>query len=1302
MTDRLYHVLFQANCQQHPHRTAISADNGTLTYQELDERSNQVAHELRRLGIGREQRVGLMVQRNTNWPVAALGILKAGAAYVPMDPNYPAGRLGHIMQLAGMALVITEQRLEHKWAQLSREVENAPAVLFADAPGLADGAASATEVINLPDDLFCVLFTSGSTGIPKGVCLRHQSIVDFIDAAARILRLDSSDRVAAVSSMSFDMSLFELFAPLLVGASSHIAPAETVRDPWRVLRFLEEHQITTWHSVPTMWAMWLNLAKSGAPKLPALRRSVLAGERLPVEYVRKAMTLFPHATVVNAYGPTETTIWMSANPISELPFEGQERVHVGPPMEHVQVYVVDDDLNLCPEGEVGELCIAGGCLAAGYLNDEERTRASFVPNPWAPGSIMYKSGDLGRFLPDGTIDIVGRKDLQVKIRGFRIELGEIESAVLLVPGVTQAAVIVNELADGSKDLVCVMTRGESDVTVEAVRAHLKEILPEYMVPHRFLFVASIPVNPNGKTDRKALQAMLAGEQAAPTAPTPEDTGATVASIWAEILGHRQFTADDSFFDVGGDSIKAVKVRMALDERYPDVVEVADIFAYPSVKLLSAYLQERLSAGSTADASAAVAVPKAQEGVSSTDIAVIGLACRFPGGATPEEFWQTLAGKREMIRELPGERRALAPFFGTSLYDREGTFCKWGSFLDRIDQFDAQFFDMSSREATLVDPQQRLLLEVVTEALESGGYGGQKLWHTPTGVFVACSGSDYAYGLQQQGLFDEPFVVVGNQVSMVPNRISYWLNLTGPSVAVDTACSSSGVALHMACRALQTGECDQAIVGGVTLNLHPQRFASIQRMTIASPTGACRAFDQAADGSLPGEGAGVLLLKPLARALADGDDIHAVIKGTAVNHGGRALGPTAPNPLAQEAVIRQALQRAAVAPESISFIEAHGTGTRLGDPIEMKALASVFGNSREGARTTAVGSVKTVIGHLGETATMASLIKVILALKHRQIPATLHFQTPNPELGLERTPFFINTDTIAWDPVDGVRRAGISSFGLTGSNAHIVLEEAPLVQRPAASSGRPFYVVALSAKHEAALAQKAEELQRFLEAQPQVDLGDLAYTLATGRGHYSQRLAVVADSVACLQAKLAEYLHPDPEAPARVVYGAGEEAAMHLAQLYADGAAIPWDAVFQGEAHRRITLPTYPFQRQRFWWEPAHPAAAPVHEAAAAVMASAEPPAPQRLTQEDVEAHLMAAIRSILTEPPEYFDVDTDLFTLDIDSLGALELSSSVTELTHVPVSPRVVYDHPTVRQLAAFAIQQIDPAGEDGGSTCRT
>jgi acyl transferase domain-containing protein/acyl carrier protein len=575
-----------------------------------------------------------------------------------------------------------------------------------------------------------------------------------------------------------------------------------------------------------------------------------------------------------------------------------------------------------------------------------------------------------------------------------------------------------------------------------------------------------------------------------------------------------------FFELGMDSLMAVELRNRLQAELGGApLDSTVVFDHPTVEALAEHLAQQMWGS-------AVPAPVHREAPMPTaePIAIVGLACRFPGGEGPEAFWQLLAEGREAVRDVPPDRWDIGAYYDPNPDAPGKMYVRRGALLKRIDQFDSAFFGIAPREAVGLDPQQRLLLETAWEALEQAGLSAEKLSGGRTGVYVGICGSDYAGLLLRRGEEGiDAYLGTGTSPAAAAGRLSYALGLQGPCVAIDTACSSSLVAVSQACDALRAGRCDAALVGGVNAMVMPEATIAACKARMLSPAGRCKTFDASADGYVRGEGCGMVVLKRLSDAQRDGDRILALIRGSAVNQDGRSGGLTVPNGPAQQAVICEALAAGGVAPHEVGYVEAHGTGTSLGDPIEVQALAAALGEGRDRNELIIIGSVKTNIGHLEGAAGIAGLIKVVLALVHEEIPRHLHFQNPNPHIPWEALPVKVAVEPVPWRRGQRRRIAGVSSFGFSGTNAHVVLEEAPELPAapPAAPPDGAHHLLTLSARSPQALDDLAGRYTDWLAQHPDAPLADVCYTAGIGRSHHEQRAALVADSAEQAQSLLAD-------------------------------------------------------------------------------------------------------------------------------------------------------------------------------------
>lgn len=615
--------------------------------------------------------------------------------------------------------------------------------------------------------------------------------------------------------------------------------------------------------------------------------------------------------------------------------------------------------------------------------------------------------------------------------------------------------------------------------------------------------------------------------------------------------------NQSLIDLGIDSLRAIDFKILLESEIGCSLRTSLLFDYPTLQTLVAYLADEILVLTTPETTTPVTGKANAPAISQADfdalpaeelrellretsskllaleqaktepIAIVGIGCRYPGGATsPQKFWELQANGIDSIMEVPADRWDVDAFYDPDPAAPGKISSRYGGFLEHVDMFDAQFFGISPREAVDLDPQQRLLMEVTWETLENANQSPERLFGSATGVFIGTRGSEY-FTSQADGLPEQisAYNGTGNAASTVAGRLSYILGLVGPSIAMDTACSSSLVAVHLACESLRRCECDSALAGGVNLLLSPLASITTSKADMLAPDGRCKTFSAAADGYVRADGCGVVLLKRLSDALADGDQILATILGSAINQDGASGGLTVPNGPSQEALIRRALKNAGVNSEEVSYIEAHGTGTSLGDPIEVGALGAVFSPGRPADEPLLIGSVKTNLGHSEPAAGIAGLIKIVLALQNEALPPHLHFDDPNPYIPWGEFPLAVPKKKTPWPRGQKRRVAGVSSFGFSGTNAHVVLTEAPpqLKEETTSELERPLHLLCFSAKTEQGLMELAERYVNFLKNAETEELQDICFSAHTGRSHFKNRVAVVGTDKGEIGKKLAEFI-----------------------------------------------------------------------------------------------------------------------------------------------------------------------------------
>lgn len=1122
------HNLFEAQAALHPQRIALVFQDKEITYQELNTQANIIANRLleknkpentfeTRLypenqnknnptelsdlpdsppftqysvsGNGKKRFVGIYLHRSVELVATVLGVLKAGLAYIPLDPLFPVDRIKYVIADAGLDLVVSN-------SELAPDLNGAvPQIIWLDGMLGKQEPISNPELSVNPEMAAYVLYTSGSTGNPKGVEIGQEALTNFLRSMQEKPGIAAEDRLLAVTTLAFDISMLEIFLPLISGAQIILAAKEDIYSGAALSQLISRHKATFFQATPATWKMLIEAGWQGAP-LKALCGGEALSLSLAHEIRKRTSSLW------NMYGPTETTIWSTVSEIQDM----ATYVSLGEPIANTELYIVDKAGRIAALGVPGELCIGGKGLAHGYLNRPELTAEKFITLVVEGSQVkVYKTGDLVRYNPAHYLEYLGRIDNQVKIRGYRIELGEIEVAIRDYKGVEDCVVSVKELRQDEKTLVAYVI-GNS-VKLPEVKRYLESRLPLYMVPSFWVPLDKFPLTANGKLDRKKLPLPTNEQknmQAAATQPTGK-TETRLREIWTALLEKDSIGLTDNFFDLGGHSLLLGKLHAKIEKEFNLNFELIKLFSLPTIADQAAFIN-----GQKSQMTAAPAESKMEE----EPVAIVGISCRVPGARSKEEFWQNLIRGVESIARFTKEELAAAGV-NSNLSDDPAYVNAWGTLTD-VENFDAAFFGYTPREAELIDPQQRIFLEECYRALEDSGYSG-KTGTYAIGVFAGTGMNDYLDGFKDEADGGKTATayqhMISNDKDFIATRVAYKLNLTGPAMGIQTACSTSLVAVHLACRSLLQREADMALAGGVSIRLPQKRGYYYQEGMILSPDGHCRAFDAQAQGVVGGNGAGVVVLKRLSDAIRDRDNIYAVIKGSAINNDGlQKIGYTAPSMEGQTKVVKRAMEKARFHHESISFIENHGTGTNLGDQIEIAALKQVFGESNR-KQYCALGSVKTNIGHLDSASGVAGLIKSALALKHGMIPPSLNYTKPNPKLGLEDSPFYVNTELKKWKPDQGVMRCGVSSFGIGGTNAHVVMEQ--YLQNEEKESTE-LEIIPLSAHSAETLTKQAEQLahQMFTltENNSEVTLSDVAWTLQEKRRSFAHRRIFTAGAI----------------------------------------------------------------------------------------------------------------------------------------------------------------------------------------------
>ncbi len=1211
--------LLEDAVKKWPERCALSSSCRSLTFEQFDAQLNQLSRVLSKRGVQPCDRVAVIANRSIETVVALAAILKAGAAYLPLDPSLAGDARRFMLRDADPALALVGAATD--------AIEGFPCLKLDEA-----FAAAATEsshpagVSAAPSDPAYIMYTSGSTGQPKGVIVPHRAVVRLVHGAD-YMTLSTDTVMLHAAPLAFDASTLEIWGPLVNGGQAAILsdPVPSIDSIAAAIRDF---------GVNTAWltAGLFHLMVDQRPDaLRPLSQLLAGGDVLSPSHIRKALALLPHCRLINGYGPTENATFTCCYPIPHQ-WSG-EAAPIGYAIAGTAVHILSEDLSPVADGEEGQLCAGGAGVALGYLNQPELSAEKFIPDPFStePGAKLYLTGDYARRRPDGALEFLGRRDRQIKINGVRVELDGVERALREDVRLADAAVALASDQGPVKRIVAFLKPAASqnlqaEALADAVLADLKLRFPPQMTPSTAVVAAELPLNANGKIDRARLVAEhAAASQHGGGAAESKASGSLVADIWREILDG-PINPGANLFDLGATSLQMISAHERIQAATGQRFAVTELFAHPSVAAFEAFLagaqnqaealdrdghqradpphpapgkagSRPLPRGERAGASVpSLLAGEGQEGeagrtVEASDrgagapaeelsgFAVVGLSGRFPGARTVDQFWDNLMAGRASIKRF--SRAELEDAFDEATR-ADPDYVPARPIIDDVELFDADYFGMSPREAALTDPQQRLFLEICVEALEDAGYDPQR-YEGLIGVFAGSSMNTYFLrhvcpdgaaidrftSDLQVGSYSE---LLGALHDFLATRVAYKLNLRGPAVSLQSACSTSLLAVAQACQSLATEQCDMALAGGVSITLPQKRGYLYQDGGMASPDGGCRPFDARAAGTVFGSGAGVVLIKRLADAVADGDAIYAVIKGYGVNNDGAGkVGFTAPSVGGQAACISSALAMAEFAPESVGYVECHGTATPLGDPIEIEALTKGFLALAGGDLATrplpcALGSVKANVGHLDAAAGVTGLIKTALILDRGVIPPQINFDKPNPRLDLHRGGFTVSAAGGVWRAGDLRRRAGVSAFGVGGTNVHLSLEEAPsrlasqqrlpgwstvrtphpasskagrhplpqgervisCVPSPLAGEGQgegesrkslPL-VIRLSAHSEEALAAMPSRLADALEtAVTAPSLADVAHTLSIGRRELQRRAAITAASIDEAVAKL---------------------------------------------------------------------------------------------------------------------------------------------------------------------------------------
>lgn len=1095
------HEKFEKQVLLTPNSTALLWNDKEISYLELNKEANRLSHLLIHKGVKPGNVVAFSLERCPEIIISILAIHKAGACYLPFDTKAPVDRLNSIIEDSKPKLVITKLDSDGQLTQVKLEKIYVDDILSQPLNNKIENP----NVEISSKELAYILYTSGSTGKPKGVMIKHHSVMNKIGWMQFKYNTLESDTLVLKTPVTFDVSVWELFWWFFNGAKLLLLPPGGEKEPETIIAEVEEKKASVIIFVPTMFTSFTAYleAMEQSHKLSSLKLIIQIGEALSPQLVRdfnKLRTEDFNPLMINTYGPTEATVAVS---YYDCPEHGEiDKIYIGKPIFNTQLYVVNKLNQIQPIGVPGELVITGKNLSPGYLNRPELNSDRFtdIIDINSINQRAYKTGDLSFLEKNGELDFMGRIDNQIKLRGYRIELGEIESKILEFTDISNCAVLVHDSDGPNPQLIGYLSAGNKNTTlITELKKFLLDKLPDYMIPAHFLILPEMPLTSSGKINRKVLPKPTFSKEESDQAPN-NNIQEILIDIYKSVLEVNKVGVSSNFFELGGTSIMAPMIVIRLKKEYNISIKTLNIFEYPTIEGLSKYISEISSESnikSNVKSKSKNTIPEFNR-----DIAVVGMSGCFPGADSLNEYWKNILDGEINIKRFSKEQ-LIEKGVSEELINNPN-YVYANGIIDRGDLFDASFFGITPREADFMDPQHRLFLEVCYEALEDGGYIVGKA-PLNIGVFAGAGMNNYLFkslikhpsALRNLGEFQ---TMINNDKDFLTTRVSYKLNLTGPSYDIQTACSTSLVAVHTACQNLINHECDMALAGGAYIHTPRGMGYMFKPGGILSPTGYCKPFDKDANGTVLGEGAGVVLLKRLSDAERDKDNIYAVIKSTAINNdGANKVGYMAPSVDGQSAVILKALDQASIPSESISYIETHGTGTKIGDPIEISSLKKVF-KSRE--KHCALGAVKANIGHLDAAAGVAGLIKTILALKNKQIPPLANFSSYNPDLEIEDSPFYAPTALSDWAKNKYPRRAAISGFGIGGTNAHCIIEEYHDEDEGLANNDA-IQLFPVSAKTSKSLMLQSDKLLKFID-ETNTGIADTAYTLQTARNTFNHR------------------------------------------------------------------------------------------------------------------------------------------------------------------------------------------------------
>ena len=1286
-------ALFSKQVKLNPDKIAIIDGDKKLTYTELNMLANKITHSLRACNVKQGDIVAVYMDNSAALVAGLLGILKTGATYLPIDIETPRKRLSYILEDSGCQHVLVH-------GDRAIPLESGAVHVF-DVEELADANEMLPDmVLGAANDTMYIIYTSGTTGQPKGCLVEQKSVVNYLEwAVSQYYNANEDATFAFFSSPAFDLSVTSLFSPLICGQTVVIYSKKLDS----LYQMLSDNLCNIIKVTPTQ----LRLLISKNCNASKIKTIVLGGEQFTVELAEKATEAFgADIKLYNEYGPTEATVGCMIHQYNPTIDTGHA-VSIGVPSANMQIFVLNPDMEICPVGVKGEIYISGIGVSPGYLNQPELSQSVFIEYAFE-GEIpqrLYKTGDIGVLAENGLLYYVGRLDGQIKIHGYRIETEDVQQAILQVSKMTDVCVLPEQGKSGDQFLSAFYI-SEGTIDIQNIKSLLAERLPHYMMPAHFYRVDEMPTTLSGKIDVKRLLSLKTAKR--PKKNRNQKTSGTIdflRQLWINHLDIEEVELDDNFFDIGGNSYVLLKMHEELLEKYPQV-EITDFFKYPTIRDFAQFVDRQNHTTSVESEIQTIAKHPDL-------IAVIGIGLRLHHANSLWELKDVFANKTDCVRVLPTDRKNDLLQYLAYLGIQEDTYeISEAAFLDRIDTFDYKFFRMTKSEAELTDPYHRILLETAHQAFEDSGYRKEDVQGSNTGVYI---GQPYPTSYYDKVRRIKPEMAIaagpGNVDSIMAGRIAYYYDLKGPSMMINTACSSSLSALYLACQAIRSGEIEMGLIGGINLVADPSLSYNDPVPDIVSSTARARTFSEDSDGTGRGEGCIVVLIKQYDKAVQDCDNIYAVIKGAELNNDGKSIGITAPNINMQETAVQNALRKADISPEEIGYIETHGTGTKLGDPIELAALTNVFRRFTNKKQFCALGAAKTNYGHLDSSAGLLGFVKAIACLRYKIILPNIHMTYPNNKIDFIRSPFYLPDEVQVWDIEQGRSRyACVSAFGLSGTNCHMVLEE--YITEDKTINYPALYLFVLSAKSESSLQNIIKNHLKYIQTYPESNLQNICYTLQTAREHYEYRIAIMCHDMSDLIAKLIrlkEHFVSDSSIGIYYNHKRSKEGPVqkksyemsginletntieYIAQVYINFAEIDWGAFYKNADVKKEHLPTYVFDPLRCWIDP------PVHESQKDIQVTSLFPqmtgdkkmeqTNQKFKNQTLKS-LMQFVAELFGEDVETIDKNANFFELGIDSISIIQLKHYLKTTYGMDVSTDVLFhEWSTLESLAQHVTQ---------------